>query len=201
PAQARDRGQPQAGAAGDSRAEADPAPAAAGAAQAARLLPGRAAAAALAARHVERLGRRARLDVLGGDHRLLHPRDRRLAARAALPRRRSDRADGTRRRKSTTSSRVSSRSEPTTAPPSPPAAFVPRSSSSASATDGRLPRPREAGLHREVVREAERTGGVGGRGCFACRALGKALPRTRGCGESGVLAEGGASREPLGSAA
>ena len=46
--------------------------------QAARLLPGRAAPPALAARRDERLGRRARLDVPERDHRLLHPRDRRL---------------------------------------------------------------------------------------------------------------------------
>ena len=42
------------------------------------------------------------------DHRLLHPRDRRLAARAALPRRRSDRRRRTRRRRCTGSSRASS---------------------------------------------------------------------------------------------
>ncbi len=55
-------------------------------------LPSRAAQAALAARPDERLGRRARLDVPDGDHRLLHPRDRRLAPRAAVPRQRGDRA-------------------------------------------------------------------------------------------------------------
>ena len=64
PAQARRRGQPQAGAAGDAGAEADPAPPPARAAQAARLLPGRAATAAVAARHDLDLGRRARLDYL-----------------------------------------------------------------------------------------------------------------------------------------
>ena len=55
-------GQPQAGATGDAGAEADPAPPPARATQAARLLPRRAAAAAVAARHDLDLGRRARLD-------------------------------------------------------------------------------------------------------------------------------------------
>src|SRR5207244_3041840 len=86
-------GQPQAGAQGDAGTAADPTSAAARAQEAARLLPGRAAAAAVAARHVERLGRRARLVLPDGDHRLLHPRDRRLAARAAPPRRRGTTRD------------------------------------------------------------------------------------------------------------
>src|SRR5947199_402483 len=74
------------------RAQADPALPPARAAQAAGLLPGRAAAAALAARPHLGLGRRARLVQPDGDDRLLHPRDRRLAARAALPSGRGDHA-------------------------------------------------------------------------------------------------------------
>ena len=75
----------------------------------------------------ERLGRRARLDVPDGDHRLLHPRDRRLAARAPLPRRRSDRGRRTRRRVHGDRAGRARRSARTTAPPSPPAASAPRS--------------------------------------------------------------------------
>src|SRR5206468_11628476 len=63
PPAARDRGQPQAGAAGDARAEADPTAAATGAQEAARLLPGRTATAVVAAGSDERVGGRARLDV------------------------------------------------------------------------------------------------------------------------------------------
>ena len=54
---------------------------------------------ALASRHDLDLGRRARLGVSERDHRLLHPRDRRLVAGAALPRRRGDRGDQAGRRR------------------------------------------------------------------------------------------------------
>ena len=60
-AQARRRREPQAGAARDARAEADPASRPRAQASAARVLPGRAARPALASGHDERLGRRARL--------------------------------------------------------------------------------------------------------------------------------------------
>ena len=92
-AQAGPGDQPQAGAAGDARAQADPAPHARAQAPPARVLPGRAARPAMASRHDVGLGRRARLGLSERDHRLLHPRDRRLAALAALPRRRGDRRD------------------------------------------------------------------------------------------------------------
>ena len=121
PSPARCRGQPQAGAAGDARAEADRAPAGRGAPAPARRLQGRAPRAALAPRHDQRVGRRTRLDLSERDHRLLHPRDRRLVTGAALPRRRGDRADQAGSRRASGSCRARSRSAPTTAPPLPPA--------------------------------------------------------------------------------
>src|SRR2546425_2722706 len=159
-AQARQAGQSQAGAAGDARAEADPAPPPARAQEAARLLSGRTATAALAARHDERLGRRARLVLPERDHRLLHPRDRRLAARAPLPRRRSDRRRRRRRRAARhPARRANARLRQRLRLHRPP---LPRPARRArhQAPTRRLPRPREPGLHRKLVRETQRTGGV-----------------------------------------
>src|SRR6266540_406931 len=158
--QARRRGQPQAGAAGAAGAEADPAPPPARAQEAARLLPSRAAAAAVAARHDLGLGRRPRLDVPDGDHRLLHPRDRRLAARAALPRRRSDRGRRTRGRAASHRAwRADARLRQRLRLHRPPLQGAPGRARD-QASPRRLPRPRVTGLHRKLVRETQRTGGV-----------------------------------------
>ena len=92
PPRARPPGQPHARAAGDARATTAATPPAASPAPPARLLPRRVSRPALAPRHDERLGRRARLDLPECRDRLLHARDRRLVARAALPRRGSERA-------------------------------------------------------------------------------------------------------------
>src|SRR2546425_1034945 len=130
------------------------------AAEAARLLPGRAAAAAVAARHDLGLGRRARLVLPERDHRLLHPRDRRLAAQPALPRRRSDRRRRPCRRTARDrTGRADARLRQRLRlhrPPLPSAARRARH----PPPPRRLPRPGVAGLHRELVRETERTGGV-----------------------------------------
>ena len=119
---------------GDARAEADPAPPA----EARRRRPG--------VFKVERPGQLWHLDMTAvwvaehgwvlpeRDHRLLHPRDRRLGARAALPRRRGDRGDQAGRRRAGASCRARSRSAPTTAPRSPPAPPGSRSARSASRT-------------------------------------------------------------------
>ena len=57
-------------------------------------------------------------------------------------------------------SRASWCSVPTTAPPSPPAASAPGLRARDPPPPRRLPRPREPGLHRELVRETQRTGGL-----------------------------------------
>ena len=132
------------------RAAADPAAPAARAAAAARLLPGRAARPALAPRHDARLGRRARLVLPERDDRLLHPRDRRLVARAALPRRRGDRARRAGRRPPAGSSRAS-----LTLGTDNGSAFTSRRFRARLGELGitppprRLPRPREPGVHRD----------------------------------------------------
>ena len=134
PAEARPAGEPQAGAAGDAAAEADPAPPPARAAQAARLL------------RVERPRQLWQLDMtsiwvaehgwtyLNAIDRLLHPRDRRLGAEPALPRRRSDRRRRPGRQGLRDPARRARRSAPTTARRSPPAASANDSPSSGSAT-------------------------------------------------------------------
>src|SRR6266542_3263687 len=160
PAQAGAAGEPQARTARDAGAEADPAPASARAPEAAGLLPGRAAAATLATRHDLDLGRRARLVLPERDYRLLHPRDRRLAARAALPRRRSDRGRRTRgRRARNRAGRADARLRQRLGLPRSP---LPRDARRARdpAPPRRLPRPRVAGLHRELVRETQTERGV-----------------------------------------
>src|SRR5215207_11427224 len=72
----------------DARAAPDPAPPALGSPPPAWVLSGHAPRRALASGHDVGLGRRARLVLPDGRDRLLHPRDRRLAPRAALPRHR-----------------------------------------------------------------------------------------------------------------
>src|SRR5439155_10296761 len=86
--------------------------------------------------------------------------DRRLAARAALPRRRSDRRRRTCRRAAwhragRADARLRQRLRLHRAP-------LPRPARRARdpPSPRRLPRPRAAGLHRELVRETEREGGV-----------------------------------------
>jgi putative transposase len=108
--------EPQASAAADARAQADPAPPVARPSSAARVLPRRAARQALAPRADLGLGRRARPVPPDGRDRLLHPRARRLAPRAALPGRRGDRARRTHRAAASRPAR--SPSAPTTGRPS-----------------------------------------------------------------------------------
>ena len=91
--QAGRRGQPQARAAGHAAARPDAAAPPAGAAEAARVLLRRAAGPAVApGRHLD-LGGRERVVSAAGDHRLLHPRDRRLPPGPARPRRRGHQRD------------------------------------------------------------------------------------------------------------
>ena len=88
------------------------------------------------------------------DHRLLHPRDRRLGTLAALPRRQNDRG----RRAGSShphadEARRAACSAQTTAPPSLPAASElgsPRSGSSTARAATATPKAR---LHRELVRQ------------------------------------------------
>ena len=93
----RPAGQPQARAARDARAQADPAPPAVGPPAAAGVLLRRAARPALASGHDQRVGRRARLGLPDGRDRLLQARDHRLASGDPLPRPRVDHADRARR--------------------------------------------------------------------------------------------------------
>ena len=106
------------------------------------------------------LGGRARLMLPAGGDRLLHARDRRLEPRAALPRRRGDRGRRThRRRPRHRTRRADARLGQRLGLHRPP---LQGESGRArdQASPRRLPRPREPGLHRVLVRETEREGGV-----------------------------------------